>query len=85
MRIITRLNSANNILSCKINGESFNIRIEEVCCMEKEVPLQRNWEIDSDSVEGFLKKMVSVVPDSIAECRGTSSSPALGEGGIVNE
>lgn len=39
VRILTGLNSLDGILACKIDGESFNVRIEEVHFMEKELNL----------------------------------------------
>lgn len=47
VRVITGLNSIDGIMAFKIDGESFNIRVEEVRCMEKEVHLQQCWETDT--------------------------------------
>lgn len=70
VRILTGLNSVNGILTCKINGETHNIRIDEMCCMDNVVPTQRCWETDSDSVDGLLGDMDSLVADSFAEYKG---------------
>lgn len=48
IRILTGLNTLDEVWTCKIDGMSFHIRIEEIRCMEKELHLQQCWETESE-------------------------------------
>lgn len=80
VRVLTGLNSVAGILACKIDGESFNIRFEEVCCMENEIHLQHRWEMDEDSDHTQSEMGRSIDLDSILACMGSSQPPEIAEG-----
>lgn len=72
VRILIGLNSVEETFMCKIDGQSFNVRIEEICCAENELSLKRGWESDSDSNDELLEELESVIFDTFAASRGSS-------------
>lgn len=53
VRILTGLSSLEGVLACKINGRSFNIRVEEMCKAESEFQSIQLYESESEAGSGL--------------------------------
>lgn len=91
IQIYTGLTSVDRIISCRINGASFQVKIEEIKCMDKEFHLRRSEKGDSDEettcvAEGdeWDAASIEAVLEKASESNSDGEETAEGGGGNLN-
>lgn len=78
VRILIGLNMLDCVFPCRIDGHSFNIRIEEVKYLETKFQLHHSWESDPDSYSSSPAAWDFDDHDSIVACLGEQPIPEAG-------